>query len=274
MRRTIGLVLGAVLLAGGCAGFAGIGAMSSFGEQEGLADGVRAVRLAGVDGDVTVRVGDTPRVSREVHYQDDRPGATHRVSGPVLELRACPSPDCWVDYDVVVPLGTKIAGSVSGGDVVAEGVSTAQLRADSGGVTVRGVQGAVTVDADSGNVGLTGIGGPVAVRSESGSVRLSGVRGTVAVDATSGDVRGDGLAGSRTSVRALSGSIDLRLRTAQDVLAEADSGNVHLTVPDGRYRVVSEVDSGSSDIGVRRDSNARHALTVRADSGNVTVLAG
>lgn len=236
MRRKlapVAVVLGGLMLAGGCAG---IGGATSFGDESRPGQ-VDSIRLADVDGKVVVRSGAVARVSRVVHHSDDRPGRTHRMRGRALELGPCRLRGCWVDYDVVVPRGVPVAGRVASGDVEVVRQASAQLQVDSGSVAVRGVPGTVTVDASS------------------------------------GDVEGSGLAG-RASVRADSGSVDLGMRTARDVLVEAASGDISVTVPGGRYRVRSVVDSGNEDIGIREDPRAPHTLDLHADSGDITVRPG
>ncbi|MQA11095.1 MAG: DUF4097 family beta strand repeat protein [Pseudonocardiaceae bacterium] len=267
-NRILVAVLGGTLMLVGCAG---IGATASFNDEAVVSERIDSVRLTGGTGNVTVRVGDTVTVSRVVHYTDERPGVTHRVDGSALVLGGCPQRDCWVDYDVVVPRGSTVAGESSSGDVELIGLAGVQLRVNSGSVTTHRVTGAVTLDVDSGDTTVREVGGPVSVRSDSGGVRLSGVRGNVAVQASSGDVRGERLAGAKTSVSASSGGIMLSPGSRQDVRAEVDSGDIELTVPDGRYRVRSHVESGEQDIAVRDDPAARHELNLRADSGHIDV---
>lgn len=193
-----------------------------------------SVNFANNSGNVTITVGDQPSVSREIHFEDTEPDATHRVEDGVLNLDPCPTNDCWIDYDVVVPEGTKVNGRVDSGNIEISGVSTANVEASSGEVTVRDVSGTVNVEASSGNIELDGIGGAAQVRSSSGNV-------TVGLD------------------------------VVDDVRVQASSGNVEVAVPEGAYRVDASADSGDVTTDVQSDDSADHELDLRTNSGDITV---
>lgn len=107
-------------------------------------------------------------------------------------------------------------------------------------------------------------GTTVSGESGSGTAVLEGVRG-VDVTSSSGDVRGSSLAGP-VMVETSSGDVELDLATPQDVRASTSSGNVDLTVPDGRYRVDAD---GDADVDVIDDPDARHELVLETSSGDV-----
>jgi DUF4097 and DUF4098 domain-containing protein YvlB len=212
---------------------------------------VRTVRIDN-DSSVSIRAGDvtTTTVHQRVSYSWNEPGETARLDGNELVLSGC-GWNCDVEYDVVVPKGTAVTGKADSGDVDLDGVASVDVSADSGNVKIRNVAGAVTAKADSGNVELTGIGQDVTVKADSGNITGEGLRGKV-------------------DAKASSGSVTLRLDVAQDVVARADSGNVELTVPQDRYRVEGDSDSGRRDIEITTDSTAANLLRVDSDSGNVT----
>jgi hypothetical protein len=98
-------------------------------------------------------------------------------------------------------------------------------------------------------------------------------RGTAVVgEATSGAIRVDDT--GPVDVRATSGTIDVVLRGPQDVHARVTSGEIHLTVPNDRYRVTGDTTSGDRRIDVVDDPAAPNPLDVSTTSGDVTVVTG
>jgi DUF4097 and DUF4098 domain-containing protein YvlB len=66
--------------------------------------------------------------------------------------------------------------------------------------------------------------------------------------------------------------VQLGLATPTSVTAEAQSGDVHVTVPAGSYRVRTRADSGDMHVnGIVDDPAATNALDLSTGSGNVTV---
>lgn len=229
-------------------------------QRDELAAGVTAVRVEVGSGDVLIRTGDRERTSvtadvRDWRWDSDEP-VYHR-DGDTLVLTGCDG--CSVDYTIVVPRGSAVTGETGSGDVVLQGIRSADLETGSGEISVREVTGAVAVRSGSGGVTLSRVTGPVDVESSSGSVLGSGLAGPVLAATSSGDV-------------------ELELTRAQDVRASTSSGDVHLTVPDGRYRVDSDGGSGGVDdegdrIEVVDDPDARHVLELSTSSGQIEVSA-
>ncbi|MGH3858593.1 DUF4097 family beta strand repeat-containing protein [Actinokineospora sp.] len=240
-------VAGAVLLSGACGMVT-----KQYADNEAVGQAIRSVLVANDSGAVKIRTGGTTRVHRQVHHNSDRPGATHRVDGAVLILESCPVRNCWVDYDVVVPEGVTVRGKIESGDVEIEGAESVNVSAGSGDVTVRKVSGKVTVAADSGRVELVDIGD------------------NVAVDVSSGSVKAVGLGGS-ADIGTSSGSIEVALVEVGNVRARADSGQIQVAVPQGRYRVEAVVDSGDLDNGIGSDVEAANSVDIQADSGDVSI---
>lgn len=110
---------------------------------------------------------------------------------------------------------------------------------------------------------------PVSGETSNGSIDLSGV-GEVDVRADNGPVTLDGAAGP-VAVQTSNGEIELTLETPQDVRAEADNGDIEVTVPEGTYQVSVETDNGSTDIGVAHDPAGEHRLDLTTDNGSITV---
>jgi len=210
-------------------------ASEQFSDQETFSQPVGEVRFGSDSGDIKITVGDTFEVRRTVGYRDAKPGKTYRMDGDALILEACPERNCWVDYDVTVPEGTKVSGQLDSGSVEVAGVASANVSAESGDVTVRDVAGEVNATAQSGNINLSGIGGAVVTSAESGDVTVS-------------------------------------LTDANNVTASAQSGNVQVTVPKGDYQVEiqSEHEGVRNDIG---DGSTGPKIDLRTESGDVSLLA-
>ncbi|HEV2780677.1 MAG TPA: DUF4097 family beta strand repeat-containing protein [Actinophytocola sp.] len=216
---------------------------------------ITSVRIANEAGAVTIRAGDRATVHRSIHYDRDRPGPTHQVEGDTLVIESCKPDNCWIDYEVTVPAGVRVNGAVDSGKVDVEGVAGVNLKVESGAVTVRKVAGQVNLEVSSGRVNLTDIGDAVAVKSSSGSVTVDQARGAVTVHSDSG-------------------TVSVRLATVQNVVAQADSGSIDVTVPPGAYRVTASTDSGRVTNGVPNDPAAGHRIDLHTDSGSITVKQG
>jgi hypothetical protein len=271
MRRLIIVGMAVGLLALGACGWAM--SRNEFSDDATVDARISSVRVSSDSGDVTVRVGSTTKVHRTVHYDADRPGATHRLDGDALVIDSCPARNCWVEYDVTVPAGTRLDGVVNSGQIEIEGLAAVNLKIDSGEATVRGVTGAVNLESESGSVRLAGIGAAVAVKASSGDVTVSDAKGAVSIAAESGNVTATGVGGA-VDVRSESGDVTIALASAQDVRAQADSGGVTVTVPHTTYRVRTSTDSGNVDSAVADEAGGGHQLDLHTDSGDITVRYG
>lgn len=225
--------------------------------DEASIDGqVTALRFDNDSGDVTVRAGDRPSVKRVIHYRGTEPdGQTHRLEQDKLILESCPTNNCWIDYEVIVPEGTVVAGQVGSGDITVSGVAEAAVRSDSGAIDVSDIDGDATAEAGS------------------GGVTLSTITGVTTVRADSGEIEGTGLGGP-TTAESSSGSISVTLSQAQDVHVTASSGDVTATVPAGRYRVLTETSSGDVQSDVANTTDGDHRVELRTSSGDVTLRQG
>ncbi|MFL6118366.1 DUF4097 family beta strand repeat-containing protein [Actinophytocola sp.] len=233
MRIRYALV-GVTVLAGGlllaACNWVGI-ADEKFSDSRTLSESVGEVRIASDSGDVTITSGDKLEVHRDVSYGDAKPGETFHVDGNVLVLEDCPEQDCRVDYDVTVPKVTKVSGHLDSGDLEVTGATSANVEAESGDVTLRDVDGEVNAKARSGNVDLSGIQGAV-------------------------------VAGAR------SGNVTVALAEPGSVTASTSSGDVDVTVPKGRYRVVIQADEATNELG---GGTSGPRIELRSDSGDVTL---
>jgi hypothetical protein len=232
---------------------------------------VTSVRVGNDSGSVKIRTGSETSVHRVVHYDERRPESTHRVEdGDVLVLNPCPERNCWIDYEVTVPAGTRVLGQVDSGNVELDGVASVNLKASSGNVTVRGVSGQVTVEANSGSVRLSDIGDVVTVRADSGGVTIDKARAAITVQAQSGNVEAHGVGGA-ADVESESGNVSVQLTAAQNVRARASSGGITVTVPRDSYKVQTNADSGDVTNDVANDANGAHQLDLTTDSGDIVI---
>jgi Putative adhesin len=185
--------------------------------------------LHAADGDVTVRRSSavsSVSVSYTEHYGLKKPTVTGRATAAGVELSSkCPEwvfdNYCSVNYVVLVPAGAAL-----------------KLTTGDGGVTLEGVDGAVTVNSGDGSLHGTGLL-------------------TTNVDASLGD-----------------GSVSLQWQTAPArVHLSLGDGSLHLTVPDGSgpYAITKHMGDGSSDIGVAVDPKAPRSMLLEMGDGNLSV---
>ena len=228
------------------------------------------VQVNGAD-DVKIRVGSAPTVHRTVHFAENDPGKdTWRVERGTLVLDNCDHADCSIDYDLVVPAGTTVTGETGSGDIDIDGVAQVNFQTHSGDAVVRNVKGAVNVAANSGEVTVSGVTGAVNVSAGSGDVNVSDVTGAVSAKASSGGVQATGV-GGKVEVQADSGDVTVGLTSVQDVTAHSGSGELVVTVPNGKYRVLADTGSGDVQSDVPNDSSAPNVLDLRSGSGDISV---
>ncbi|OQO90593.1 hypothetical protein B1813_13620 [Saccharomonospora piscinae] len=204
---------------------------------------VERVDLDNGSGDVVVRaVAGTEGavVEQRLNYHGDEPGAAYTLSGTTLELHGCGA-DCAVEYQVTVPLGTRVEGEVSSGDVVVENAGDVSVRASSGDVRV------LTTAEDGASV--------VSAEASSGDLSL--------------DV--DGVETVNASVK--SGDIGLDLGRVGSVHAQTSSGDIEAAVPPGTYRVGGTTSSGDREIH-EQARGADRVLDLTTSSGDVLVQRG
>ncbi len=219
-----------------------------------LTQSIKSVRVENDSGALKIRSGGGQAVVRQdFSYRWNKPGDAYRVEGDTLVLAGC-GDHCEVDYDVTVPAGVPVTGRVDSGAVDIAGVSTVDIKVDSGRVEVRDVPGTVKVKADSGRVELKNIGQDVDIQASSGAIKGERLGGNVKADANSG-------------------RIELELVKGADVTARTDSGSIEVKVPSGDYNVTGTTDSGSRDIDVNQSGSAQHKLDLTTDSGSVSVKA-
>ncbi|MFF5176059.1 DUF4097 domain-containing protein [Micromonospora sp. NPDC000089] len=208
-------------------------------------------------GDVTVRAtgpATEVHVKRVLRYQGDQPDTTYTVSGDELVLNTDCGFRCSVSYEVTAPPGVRVGGETGSGDVELAGTGPVEFKLGSGDLRILGATGAVRAETGSGNITVDGVAAPVELHTGSGDITGVRLGGEVAAQAGSGDVT-------------------VELDKPASARAHADSGDVRLVVPTGRYRVRSSTGSGDARLGVTDDPSATVLLDVGAGSGNVEVSA-
>ncbi|MGW2377456.1 DUF4097 family beta strand repeat-containing protein [Kitasatospora sp. NPDC001683] len=213
---------------------------TEFSDDATVPDGITAVKIDDSTGDVTVRGkagAGSASVHRKITYHDGRPGTTTRVDGGILVLGGC-GHDCSVSYTVELPAGLPVSGGTSAG-----GIHLSQV-------------GEVSVHTDAGDISVDQASGSVDLRTDDG------------------EISGTSLKGDRIQAKTDNGGIKLDPGKAQDIKASTDNGEIHLTVPNGSYRVSAGTDVGEKHIGVHNDPNGKYKLDLGTDVGDITVTTG
>lgn len=266
-----GTVVTVGALASGCR--YGFQAQSSEATDDApLTPAVTEVHVASGAGDVSIQVGSTASVHRELHFDGNRPGPSTTVANGVLTLNDC-GEDCTVDYIVTVPAAARVDGSTSSGDISIADASTVDVQANSGDVSVAGVSGGVSVTTTSGDIKAASAGGDLQAHSSSGDITVNGVSGAVTLQSASGRIVAGGLRGARTTAHSSSGSVTVTADVVQDVETQSSSGDVTITVPSGSYRVDTSSGSGDRRIGIADDPSAQHTISAVTSSGDVRISA-
>ncbi|MFE9652551.1 DUF4097 domain-containing protein [Micromonospora sp. NPDC006431] len=223
-------------------------------------DNTEAVKITRItvepgSGDVTVRAaGSAPqvRIKRVVRYQGGQPDTRYEINGDELVLRTECGPRCSVSWEISAPEGVAVRGETGSGDVELSRVGAVEFTLGSGNVSVRGATGDVRAETGSGNIDVIDAAGAVRLRAASGDITAQRLAAGVDAETSSGNVTAE-------------------LAQPASARVHAASGDVELTVPDGRYRVRTSTGSGDRDLGVVDDPGAALLLDASTGSGNVTI---
>ncbi|MET8911909.1 DUF4097 family beta strand repeat-containing protein [Micromonospora sp. NPDC004551] len=210
---------------------------------------------AGGAGDVTIRAtgrADQVRIKRIVRYQGGEPNSRYEIKGDELTLPSDCGPRCTVSWEVTAPEGVTVRGETGSGNVTLHRVGPVDFTLHSGDISVTEARGEVRATTTSGNIDVVDATGPVRLR------------------ATSGDISARRLAAG-VDAEATSGNLVVELDQPAAARLHATSGDVDLTVPQGRYRVRADAKSGDTNLAVPNDPGATLLLDVTATSGNVTL---
>lgn len=232
----------------------GVGRQSESTLSSTEARPITEVVIGNGSGDVTIRGGDgaATRIDRVVSYRGQAPGSTYRIDGTVLHIDTRCGDDCSVSYELEVPRGVAVRGSLASSEVTLADLASVDLTVSSGDVQVSNTAGAV------------------AVAGNSGDIIADGVAGTVRLTSTSGDIEGRDLRGG-AEMETTSGAVNLTFTRAAPVTARTTSGDIAVRVPAGRYAVQAATQSGTKQVSVPDEPGATTRIGVESTAGDVTV---
>lgn len=95
-----------------------------------MADTVRMVRIDNDAGNISIRAADVERteIHQRFEYSWSKPEADdgYEMDGDTLVLDGC-GWNCEVDYEVVVPRGTRVTGDADAGNIELDGVASGDV---------------------------------------------------------------------------------------------------------------------------------------------------
>ena len=211
-------------------------------------DGVRSiaidnaadVRLVGVPAGGPVRV--VARVTEGLRSPDHEAGMS--ADGTLRLSSSCPllfTGHCDVRYDVTVPRDVEVRARASGGDIVAE-----ELTSDR----------------------------PIELRSSAGDVSVSDVTAPeLQLSSSAGEVEARGVSARQVRAHSSAGDVAVAMIVAPDRLdADSSAGDVSVLVPDRFYRLDASSSAGDVDTGrTRIDPDAPRSIRARSSAGDVQV---
>jgi hypothetical protein len=111
------------------------------------------------------------------------------------------------------------------------------------------------------------------IRTTSGDVALRGYRGTAKVASTSGSIDIAGYCGNGLDARSGTGPITVEATCAPpQTTLRSGSGDVHATLPAGRYDIDAESASGTERVhGIIANDDAPYSVQALSTSGDVSV---
>jgi hypothetical protein len=170
---------------------------------------------------------------------DQRPTLLWENTSAQLSLRSiCHSRDqrCQYDYTFTVPVSTRVAASVTAGDLSARGLT-----------------------------------GPLQLGSTAGDVTLSRLSGPINVSSTAGNVTASDLRERSTYISEGAGNVSLGFTAAPSRLFVKDStGNVDVVVPNfARYHVSTSDNLGNVSTNVPDDTSSPDTISLSVGTGNV-----
>ncbi|MFC4913204.1 DUF4097 family beta strand repeat-containing protein [Actinomadura gamaensis] len=213
----------------------GIGTADAKKEQRTytVSDRLTGLKVTGRTGSVEVVGADVSAVTvteRLRFTENGRPNVRHQVTNGTLEATySCPNSfsltghTCEVDYRVTVPRALA-----------------AEVRTDTGGISLTGLTGAVTA------------------RTNTGSVTGTELRPA---------------ASARFSARTDTGSVRLTFGTAPASLtARANTGQVKILLPSAqRYAVTADTNTGKTRVTIPTAPGASHTVDAHTDTGDLTL---
>ncbi|HEX3300366.1 MAG TPA: DUF4097 family beta strand repeat-containing protein [Actinomycetota bacterium] len=238
-------------------------------------------------GDIDVEVRDTTSTTVEIEgYDDESPpevrcepasGGGYRLSIDHRVKRKWFANGRALAVRLVVPAGTTIDGSGGAADLNASGTLAAlTFKTGSGDLRFDDVDGDVQLTCASGDIEGHSVGGHLGFKGASGDIDVGAVAAGATVRSASGDIRIGRLDGS-TVITVGSGDVALRQVGPGAVNVRAISGDVEVGVRSG-LGVWLDVSSTSGDVhsGLEAERNGAGAaadleLVVNTVAGDITI---
>lgn len=231
-RHVLGAIAALSLLVAGCG--------SSASGDESINESFSSITVTMGGGSLQIeRTAGTPEWLAEASYSGNRPDFEPKVVEGVLTVDdGCEGQsDCTVDYLISVPENTQVTVTTSDADV-----------------TITQISAAVTIETDSGVVFLNTVKGPITVGTETG------------------DVIGTKLEAASASFSSRTGDIDVAFeRVIAELTATTGSGNVTAQLAGDSYNLTAEAGSGSTDVKIDSDETSTNIVSLRTESGEITV---
>jgi hypothetical protein len=142
---------------------------------------------------------------------------------------------CDVSYFLEVPRATDVRVVTGTGDLRAENL-----------------EGSVDMQAGTGDLHIVGVRGPLRLGTDTGDVHVTAPSSAIVARTSTGD-------------------IDVEASTPGTIQAQADTGDVDISVPDLTYKVDVHTDTGDESVDVRRDDASPRKLRAHTQTGDVHV---
>ena len=112
------------------------------------------------------------------------------------------------------------------------------------------------------------------MRAPHGNIRLANYRGSAELDTTFGSISVTSFCGFVLQATTKTGNIDVHTGCSADRLElRSDTGDVNVSVPEGRYRVDAATSNGAANVrGLTEAGDAPWSIQALSNSGTVTVL--
>lgn len=161
-------------------------------------------------------------------------------------------------------------------DVTVPSNADVQINATSGDVNVDGVNGNVVVNGGSGDVNLQNVQGQVTVGTNSGSINIDHASGSLNVTSSSGSIDlGDANMSGKSQLFSDSGTINVNgtLDPAGAYSITTNSGDINVSLPSDSSFTLDAHTNGtfSTDFSTKQVGNGQDPLTVKSETGNITI---
>ncbi|WP_165978504.1 DUF4097 family beta strand repeat-containing protein [Actinomadura darangshiensis] len=243
-RRSLPLATGSLLLLASLTG-CGASAADATPERRDFGPAGSRLTIAKDQGDLEIRPADVKNV--QVTRRFDRwaliggkPSATWELAGDRLTLSTdCGAliGGCAVRYQVLVPRSLTVG-----------------------------------IEGQNGTISATGFGTALRIRSTNGAIKVNGATGPLDLRSENGELRSTATRSPQLSATSQSGKVDLSFAAApRQATVTTENGEVKVTVPRATYKISTTTDSGDVHADVPKDASAPRSITVRTDSGAITL---